>query len=530
MRSSLLSRINASRVLLRNTVSLLSRILLVFGILLVFWSSLVFWISLVFWTEVSRALLRNTALLLSWIKATRVSVRNTALLLPRIALVFWISLVSWINQNGVLLRNTASLVGTSAVTSGLGFVFWWLAVREYSPEAVGLGSVAVSGMTLLGTFSSLGAGWMLIGELTRRRGEGGSLIAAALYVVGFVGIVTGTIFALVAPSISHNFVALRANWPTIALFALGVGLMPVTIVLDQSLVGLMRGELQFVRNTVFALIKLGVLFLAGLVLAAKVGITIYVAWVSGFVLSLIVLGGYALIYHPNVRHYLIHPNWGLMGRLGPLTAKHYMLNNMLQVPIYVMPLLVSVLLSLRANAWFYVSFQLANFVLIIPVALTTVLYATNSSDRALLSQRTRLTLSLSLGASIVADIVLLVATRQVLAIYGHLYQEQATLSLRILSLTAFPQIVKSHYIALCRIQNKMLRGIVMLSVASVFEIGCAAAGAKLGGLPGLSAGWLIALCAEALIMLPTVYRAVYPRIAMRHGKAIAVLPSHGVSE
>jgi len=484
----------------------------------------------VFWTKARRSLRCNAALLLSWIKETRVSVRNAILLLSWIGLVFWILLVTRINENKVLLRNTASLVGTSAVTSGLGFVYWWIAAREYSPEAVGLGSAAVSAMTLLGTFSSLGVGWMLIGELTRQRGQGGPLITAALYIVGIVGIVTGTIFALVAPSISHNFFALRANVFTISVFALGVGLMPVTLVLDQSLVGLMRGELQFFRNALFAAIKLGVLFLAGLVLAAKVGLTIYVAWVSGFIFSLIVLAGCALFYHPNVRHYLIHPNWGLMRRLGPLTAKHYMLNSMLQAPLYAMPILVSVLLSLRANAWFYVSFTLANFVLVVPVALTTVLYATNSSDRALLSQRTRVTLSLALGASILADIVLLFGTRQVLSIYGHLYEEQATMTLRILSLTAFPQIVKSHYIALCRIQNKMLRGIVTLAIAAVFEIGCAAAGAKLGGLPGMSVAWLIALCVEALVMLPTVYQAVYPGMAIRREKAIAVLTSQAVSD
>jgi hypothetical protein len=141
-----------------------------------------------------------------------------------------------------------------------------------------------------------------------------------------------------------------------------------------------------------------------------------------------------------------------------------------------------------------------------------------------------LTLSLSLVASTVAVILLLFGTRQVLSLYGHLYQEQATWSLRILSLTAFAQIVKSHYIAICRIQNKMMRGIVTLAFASVFEIGCAAVGAKMGGLVGLSVGWLIALYAEALVMLPTVYRAVYPGVAMRRGRAVAALPSPGVSE
>src|SRR5438132_14361150 len=82
----------------------------------------------------------------------------------------------WVQVNSIILVNAGSLVGTTAVTSMLGFVYWWLAARQYPPEAVGFASAAISAMTLLGTFAMLGLGTLLLGELPQQLGRGSSLI------------------------------------------------------------------------------------------------------------------------------------------------------------------------------------------------------------------------------------------------------------------------------------------------------------------------------------------------------------------
>src|SRR5579872_968981 len=80
----------------------------------------------------------------------------------------------------VMLLNAGSLVGTTLVTSGLGFVYWWVATRLYTPGAVGLASALISVMTLLGTLSMLGIGTLLTGELPRQQGKEWALIAVSL--------------------------------------------------------------------------------------------------------------------------------------------------------------------------------------------------------------------------------------------------------------------------------------------------------------------------------------------------------------
>ncbi len=392
------------------------------------------------------------------------------------------SLFPWVKANSVLLLNAASLVSTTAVTSVLGFAYWWAAARLFPPDAVGLASAAISAMTLLGTVSTLGLGTLLIGELPRQPGK----------------------------AVSESFLALRANGGVIAFFALGVGLTAVTLVLDQSLIGLLQGKLQLGRNTLFALAKLIALLLVGLLLWQKNWFALYATWSVASLFSLLALVDYVLrkgrIWRREHR-----PQWNLLRKLGPSALQHYALNMILQIPDKVLPVLVTVILSVTANAGFYVASMLASFVYVGSSALTMVLYATTSADPSALVQRSRLTIGIALLVCSVASIILFLGARPLLLLFGHAYAEQATWSLRLLGLAAFPLIIKNHYIALCRIEQRIVPALLPLAICCALELIASATGAHLGGLVGLSLGWLLALIVEAVFMFHPVYTMVRPQ-------------------
>jgi O-antigen/teichoic acid export membrane protein len=415
----------------------------------------------------------------------------------------------WAKANRVLLFNAGSLVGTTVVTSVLGLPYWWVAARYFSPEALGLSSAAISAMMLLGTACILGLGTLLVGELPRQPGKEASIISAALLLVAGLGGFSGVLCAAIVPFLSVGLEPLRAGIAEIGLFAGGVSLTAITIVLDQALIGLWRGELQFFRNAFFSVAKLALLFGAGLWLSHKVGLTIYATWAVGNALSLVPLVGYAVLKGGWSRR-VYHPEWRLLWQLGPAALQHHVLNLILRVPALTLPVLVTVLLSVTMNAWFYVAFMIVNFLFSIPYALATVLFATNSARPADLAQKVRLTLGLSTVTGVFVNILLLFVTTQVLELFGPGYALQASLSLHILALGVFPLIIKNHYMTISRIQNRMLFILLPMLLGIVLELGGAALGAHLGGLSGLSLGWVIALFIEALYMSPSVYKVVQP--------------------
>jgi len=416
-------------------------------------------------------------------------------------------LYEWIKINSLILLNAGSLVATFAVTSGFGFVYWWLAARLFPPEAVGFASAAISAMLLLGTICILGLGTLLIRELPRQRGKEASLISAALILVGGVGGCVGLLFAVVAPYISADLQPLRASIQNVALFAVAVSLTAITMVLDQAVIGLLRSDLKLWRNALFSGAKLVALFVASLWLSQRVGLTIYATWVIGDSLSLAALAGFAVLKGKWTGRISL-PDWRLLRELGRSTLQHHILNLILQGPAIAMPVLVTVLVSATMNAWFYVSFTLADIVYIVPYALVTTLYAVSSAQPSVLAHKARLTIGLAVITCVLANCVLLFGSKQLLGLFGQSYVEEGVWCLRILGLGALPFIIKEHYLAICRIQDRIANALLPLTVAALLELAAAGLGAHLAGLPGLSFGWITVECVETIFMFRIVYKTV----------------------
>src|SRR5947209_4619822 len=108
----------------------------------------------------------------------------------------------WLKTNSIILVNAGSIVGTTAITSGMGFVYWWIAAKWFSPDALGVASASISAVMLLAEASILGQGTLLITELPRQPEQAGSMLSTALIVVGTAGAVGGASFALIVSHIS----------------------------------------------------------------------------------------------------------------------------------------------------------------------------------------------------------------------------------------------------------------------------------------------------------------------------------------
>jgi O-antigen/teichoic acid export membrane protein len=407
-------------------------------------------------------------------------------------------------------------MATTLVTSGCGFVYWWVAARRFSPASVGFAAAAISAMTLLGTFSMLGLGTLLIGELPRRPQQAGPLITTALLVAGTMGLTLGILAAVAAPTVSPGLRPLANNLASVLLFAVGVSLSAITLVLDQALIGLLRGQLQFARNGLFAVVKLVALILAGLGVASSFGMTIYATWILGAALSLVGLAGVVAFKgdrFQSIRREGVGPQWRLLRGIGQAALGHHALNLALQVPALIMPVVVTSVLSVTVTAYFYTTNMLTGFLNYFPFALSLSLYAVSAASPAALPRRMRFTLGLSVVVGVLANAGLIIGAYPMLRLFGAAYAEYAHASLRILGLSMFPVLIKDHYIAIARVRGRLVSAASLVVVGAALEVVLAGLCAHLGGLQGLCVGWLAAQCGEAAFMAPTVFRVAAEAIS-----------------
>jgi O-antigen/teichoic acid export membrane protein len=411
-----------------------------------------------------------------------------------------------------MIANAGSLAGTTAVNALLGYFYWWLAARQFPPAAVGLAGAAVSAMTLLSTIGLMGLGTMLIGELHRREGGELPLIGAAAGVATLISAVLGAAFALVGAHLSTELAPLASSPATVVLFAAGVGLAGAAQVLDNAVVGLLRGELQFGRNLLFTAGKLGALVLVGWLLPTEDGLMIYATWLAGNLLSVLALAAVFVAMAGRSRQ--SRPSLGTIKGLGRTAVAHHALNVALNFSPMLLPVLVTTLLSATMNAYFYVAWMIAGVLYLGPATLTIVLHAVGVRDPATLGSKMRLTLGLAFAGALAANLVLFFAAEHILALFGEAYPTYGAPTLKILALGVIPSIVKEHYVAVKRITERTTGAAVLIVGGACLELSFVAIGASLDGLRGLSLGWVAALTIEAAVMARPVYRA-----ATFHGSA-----------
>src|ERR1051326_5464273 len=233
-------------------------------------------------------------------------------------------------------------------------------------------------------------------------------------------------------------------------------------------------------------------------------LALYITWLVGTLASFVVLVPISGIGRLPARAYA--PQFEMLRHLGRSAIQHHALNLSLQVPGLVLPLVVTVLLSATANAYFYVATMLAHFVYVVPVALSTTLYPVSGHAPAALASRARMTFGLSIAAGVLANIAAVVLARPVLTLIGRGYVDEVDWLLRVLLLGVFPLTVKAHFIALCQIKRYVGRAALVVSLTGLAEIGSAAVGAMLGDLHALTIAYVLTIGVEGIILLPVVVR------------------------
>ena len=400
-----------------------------------------------------------------------------------------------------LVVNAASMLSSTAIGAGLGFVFWWVVAQSFSKAQVGLASALISAMALLGNLGMLGLGTLLMGKLARSE-DRSALILTGLTLATIVSATLGLGFVGLAP----KFSALRLNLLTGALFVAGVVLTTVSLVMDQAVIGLLRGGLQLWRNVIFSAAKLLAVIGLGLWVVQRNELSIYAAWVFGNLLSLLGMAG--LAYRDGLRVRQWRVRWDLLRDLPKEAIRHHLLNMALQSTGLAFPVLVTLLLSAEANGVFAIASLLAGFVSTIPFALSMALYAVGATGKEAFGPKLMLSLRLSLLLGLLANLCIWPLADVLMLIFGRGYGTEAAWVLRLLSLGVFPIIVKDHYIAIRRVGNRVGATIVLAAVGGLLELGGIVIGARLGGLYGLCLGWLAGFMLEATLMGRGLLRVV----------------------
>ncbi|MGH6715230.1 MAG: lipopolysaccharide biosynthesis protein [Bradyrhizobium sp.] len=395
-----------------------------------------------------------------------------------------------LRKSATLLLNSGALAVGTVVTAALGFVYWWLAARQFPPEAIGRAYALLSLMSLVGLLGEAGLGTLLMGETARHPGSGPGLVGAAASVAVALAIGLASLYVFMA----HLIVPMRliSDWVEGAAFIVGCGLTTFNALVLQAFISNLRGGDRMMQQVLFSVLKL-VLIAAIAAAGCSSDEAVLLTWVAGLLVSWI---GFDLLTRGRARQLIGSPDFRLLRALRHRVFDHYALDVTMLAPGVIMPYLVLVLLSPTTNAAFASVWMLVSMAALVPAVAATALFPVVRANPTQSGHDILVSLTVSLLFSLICAAFILVCSREILAVFNPIYPKIAGSSLRFLGLSLLGSTLKFHGAALARLGDRMRQAARWFALGGSLELCLAVAGAKFAGLEGLVLGWTLGVSVE----------------------------------
>jgi O-antigen/teichoic acid export membrane protein len=405
-----------------------------------------------------------------------------------------------------LYRNSFFLMANTVVTSGLGFFFWMVVARFYTEAEVGWGAAIISSISLLAMLSVPGFGAALIRFLPKAENPQ-AMINSCLTISGVIAVVLSVIFVAGLDIWSPALSFIRQNVIFAAAFVFFVLAQTLYGAIASVFIARRRADFTLYKSAVFSLLKiplpiLMVLFFHAFGIAASWGMAAAVALIVAL-----------FFFIPRVQpHYKPVPSFnpGIIGSMWRYSSGSYLARLFNAAPALILPIMVVNLLGAEQNAHFYVAWMIAGLLFAIPAAVSNSLFAEGAHfENALWSNVTK-SLKFVFVILVPAVVLVLLAGKWLLLLFGEGYSVSGLLLLRILCLSSLFSGVSIIYTATLRVEDR-LRELTLI-------FGFITAASLIGsyfvmpacGMAGIGYVWFAVqgvVCLYALLAMRARYRA-----------------------
>jgi O-antigen/teichoic acid export membrane protein len=412
-----------------------------------------------------------------------------------------------------LVRTGHLLTLSSLLTSAIGAIYWAVATRVYGPASLGRSYAAVSAMTLLASVGGLNLGNVLVRFLPNS-GARAKRLVTTMYLAAAVGAAAAALgFVVLVPELSPGLSFLHS--PLIGGgFVVGSAAYSIFILQDGALTGLRRPGWVVWENALFAVLKILLVVVLAVTAARAQGIL--VSWIVALVAAVLVTN--AFLYRrlsalaapgagaeaagagARTGEQAPTPASGLTPTAGYITADY--IGQLLWIAANSLPpIMVLDRLGAVDSAYYSICWSITNalYMFGINMGLAFVVESAHQRtvDRARLRHMLRHTLAV-LGPCVALAFV---AAPLILRIYGSAYTRGATDLLRILVLSALPNVVLVLAVSVARARMRMKVAAVVYLVQFVILIGLTVVLLPVMGVTGAGVAWFASLTVVAVGLL-----------------------------
>jgi O-antigen/teichoic acid export membrane protein len=404
-------------------------------------------------------------------------------------------------------RDGLALVVSSALSSGIGLLYWVVAALLFDQATVGLNSAAISAMTLLGTAAQLNLGNAMLRFVPVAGSSVRALVLRCYLVAVLAATVVGAAFVLGAGLWAPDLLAAVGRPALFAFFVVSTPVWTMFVLQDYVLTAIKRATVVPVENLVFAILKIVLLGVAAW-LAMTSGIA--VSWVVSTVLIVGVMTLYLVRVLPaRPAATPTGPPPVTVRDVAQFVRSDYAGNVCWLVAVFGLPLVVLALAGPEAAATYGITWQIAFALYLVVNGMGQSLVAHLATDPDGLAAAVRSMVVKALTLLVPAVVVVAPGSYLLLSVFGSEYAASGSLLLALLALSAIPNVVTQAAVWAARVQR---RGTVLFGIPATLAVIVIAGTALLMpslGVTGAGVAWLGAQTLVAVAILG--YRALKRR-------------------
>ncbi len=406
-----------------------------------------------------------------------------------------------------LFLNGYALVASALGTAGFGMIYWILAAHLYPAEIVGLNSAAISAMLLLAGLSQLNLNNIMI-RFVRTTGLRAKRFTVLIYTIGIaIAVISGIVFLLEIDRWTPELSFIKSNLFLSIWFLISVVSWSIFSLQDGTLTGLRYATWVPIKNTIHSLAKIVFMIL----MATTVPLLgIFLGWTLAGVI-LMIPTGYFLIKFLLPKQSRSQEK-SLQKDISPKVIKFMIADNVgglsWIICTYLLPVIVATRVGPAANAYYFLSWTIANTIFLITpnIGYSFVVEASAQPENLrsdlirVFKQVGRLVIPLALMIIAGAPIIL--------KIFGNNYSQEGSFILRLLALATIPNIIVSLFISSARVQQHR-NALLITQLASSFSIlGMSFIFLPKFGIIGIGYAYLASQTTIAVIILLSRGRAI----------------------
>lgn len=359
-----------------------------------------------------------------------------------------------------LYSNSIYLMISTAIMTGLGFFFWTINARLFSSHELGLATTIISIFTLITTICGFGLGVALIRFLPSSNVKNRK-INSAFSIAILASIAISSIFIYSFKYISEDLSFIEKNLFLSIGFILAVIFAVLFNLIESVFIAYKSTKFVLIKNLMFSLSKLIFPFIFISLLAYGIFLSWAASLFIAFTFSFFVLI-FKFKYKPSFSIYD-----SIIKKIFSFSLGNHLSALIRTLPISLMPIIITNMLTPSDTAYFYIAYNIAGLLFVIPTSVGSSLLAkvseTNSNYK-LVIKKALLFISLLL---IPAIILFLLFDKYLLLLFGKEYLEKSLLILNLFVVSSIFVAIYNIYSSYLNLKKKIKKLIFMNLVISI---------------------------------------------------------------